>query len=46
MHIDVTSEMSTYEDSEGIGGTTANVLFWLIVDGAIDLLVFWLSPKN
>jgi hypothetical protein len=39
MHIGVTSEMCTYGDSEGKVGRTATVLFWLTIDGAIDLVV-------
>jgi hypothetical protein len=39
MHIGVTSLVCTYGDSRGKGDTTATVLVWLSVDGAIDLLV-------
>jgi hypothetical protein len=38
-HIGVTSKMCTYGDFEGKGDWTATVLFWLSVDGAIDLIV-------
>jgi hypothetical protein len=40
----VTSLMCTYEDSEGNGGTTATVLFWFSVYGAIDLIVSIIAP--
>jgi hypothetical protein len=36
--------MRTYGDSEENGGTTATVLFWLSVDGAIDLIVLIIAP--
>jgi hypothetical protein len=38
-HICTTSKMCTYRDSEGKGDSTTTIIFWLFVDGAIDLIV-------